>query len=126
MDFEFSSWQNISFLISPRFVIPLNLKLDLFAELAVGVVMSTSPTIITRRAGLEVDELEGQSSLSLAGGFALGSRFYLSNKMSLDIKGEFIPFLEPTFTYDFADNGETKIKQDMSQFKIKASLNWDL
>ena len=107
-------------------VLPINLKLDLFAELAVGVVMSTSPTIITRRAGLEIDELEGKNSLSLAGGFSIGSRFYLSSKMNLDIKGEYIPFLEPTFTYESADNEEIKVKQDMSQFKIKASLNWDL
>lgn len=88
--------------------------------------MSTSPTIITRRAGLEINEFEGKNSLSLAGGFAVGSRFYLSSKMSLDIKGEFLPYLEPTFTYQFNDNEEIKVEQDMSQFKIKVSLNWDL
>jgi hypothetical protein len=125
-DFEFSSWQNLALLISPRLVFPINLKLDFFAELTAGVVLSSTPSVISRRAGLEVGEIEGKNSLSLAAGFALGSRFYLSNKMSLDIKTEFIPFLEPTYTYKSADNEEIEVTQDMSQFKIKVSLNWDL
>jgi hypothetical protein len=125
-DYEFSSWQNFSLFISPRFVIPINLKLDLFAELTAGVVLSNSPTIIPRRAGLEVGEISSESSLSPAAGFAVGARFYLSRKICLDLKGEFIPFLEPTFTYQNSENEEIKVEQDMSQFKIKASLNWDL
>jgi hypothetical protein len=75
---------------------------------------------------LEIEELESNSTISLAGGFAFGSRFYLSDKLNLDIKMEFIPFLEPTFTYETADNEEIEVTQNMSQYKIKASVNWDL
>jgi len=53
----------------------------------------------------------------------MSSRFYLSNKINLYIKGEFIPFRMPTFTYASADNIETEVTQDISQSKIKASLN---
>ncbi|MCK4754692.1 MAG: hypothetical protein KAS58_05620 [Calditrichia bacterium] len=67
-----------------------------------------------------------KTSILMAGGFAFGSRFYLSDKLNLDIKMEFIPFLEPTFTYETADNEEIEVTQKMSQFKIKASVNWDL
>ncbi len=125
-NFEFSSWQNFELLVSPRFVFPLNTKFDLFAELAVGLVMSKSPTIVAKRAGLEIDELEGKNSVSLAGGFAIGARLYLSTKLCLDLKTEFIPFLNPKFTYQTLDNQETELSQDMSHFKIKATLNWDL
>ncbi len=125
-EFEFSNWENISFLISPRFVYPVTADVDLFAELTTGLVMSTSPTIIATRAGLEIEELESNSTISLAGGFAFGSRFYLSDKLNLDIKMEFIPFLEPTFTYETADNEEIEVTQNMSQYKLKASVNWDL
>ncbi len=124
--FEFGKWENISLLISPRFVYPVTADVDLFAELTTGLVMSTSPTIIATRAGLEIEELESNSTISLAGGFALGSRFYLSDKLNLDVKMEFIPFLEPTFTYETADNEELEVTQNMSQYKIKASVNWDL
>jgi hypothetical protein len=125
-DFEFSSWYNISLLISHRFVLPVNLKLDLFAELTGGVVLSLSPKIIARRAGLEIGEIDSENSLSLAAGFAVGSRLVLSRKMSLDLKAEFLPFLKPTFTYRTLDNEEIEVSQDMSQLRIKASLNWDL
>ncbi len=126
VEFEFSKWENFSFLISPRFVYPVTADVDLFTELTTGLVMSTSPTIIATRAGLEIEELESNSTISLAGGFAFGSRFYLSDKLNLDIKIEFIPFLEPTFTYETADNEEIEVTQKMSQYKIKASVNWDL
>ncbi len=124
-DFEFSNWYNISLLISPRFVLPVNLKLDLFAELTGGLVLSLSPNIIARRAGLEIGEIDSENSLSLAAGFAVGSRYVLSKKLSLDIKGEFIPLLEPTFTFTSADNEDKEYTQNMSQLRIKASLNWD-
>jgi hypothetical protein len=125
-EFEFSSWKNLSFLISPRFIYPINLQLDLFAELTGGVVMSRSPSIISRRAGLEIGEIDGENSLSLAAGFSVGFRFVLSEKMNFDLKAEFLPFLEPTFTYTFADNEKIEVTQNMNQLKIKASLNWDL
>ncbi len=126
IEFEFSNWENISFLISPRFVYPVTVDVDLFAELTTGLVMSISPTIMAIRAGLEIEELESNSTISLAGGFAFGSRFYLSDKLNLDIKMEFIPFLEPTFTYETADNEEIEVTQNMSKYKLKASVNWDL
>ena len=91
-----------------------------------GVVLSLSPKIIARRAGLEIGEIDSENSLSLAAGFAVGSRLVLSRKMSLDLKAEFLPFLEPTFTYTSTDNEKIEVTQDMSQLKIKASLNWDL
>jgi hypothetical protein len=125
-DFEFSDWQNISFLISPRFVYPVTVDVELFAELSAGLALCLSPTIIARRAGLEIAELEGNSTLALAGGGAIGSRFYLSNKLNMDLKIEIIPFLESTFTYEISDNQTEEVEQKMSQFKIKASLNWDL
>ncbi len=125
-EFEFSNWQNFAFLISPRFVLPVNLKLDLFAELTGGVVLSLSPKIIARRAGLEIGEIDSENSLSLAAGFSVGSRFVLSRKMSLDLKAEFLPFLEPTFTFTSADNEDKEYTQNMSQLRIKASLNLDL
>jgi uncharacterized membrane protein len=34
--------------------------------------------------------------------------------------------LEPTFTYTSADNEKIEVTQNMSQLRIKASLNWDL
>jgi hypothetical protein len=125
-EFEFSDWQNILFLISPRFVYPITVDVDLFAELSAGLALCISPTIIAKRAGLEITELEGSSRLALAGGGAFGSRFHLTEKLNLDIKIEFIPFLEPTFKYEIADNGSEEVKQKMSQYKSKTSVNWDL
>jgi hypothetical protein len=125
-DFEFKDWQNISFLISPRFVLPINLKFDLFAELTGGVVVSRSPKIIVRRAGLEMGELDGEWSTSLAGGFALGFRRVLSKKLSLDLKAEFLPFLDPTYIYTSPENEEIEVTQNMSQLRIKAIINLDL
>ena len=46
--------------------------------------------------------------------------------MNLDIKLEFLPFIEPTFTYTLENNEELDVTQKLSQFKIKASLNWDI
>ena len=125
-DFEFSSWENLSFLISPRFVLPITLAFELYAELTGGVVLSKSPKIIARRAGLEIGELDGENSISLAGGFAFGLRRALSRKLSFDLKAEFLPFLDPTFTYTSADNEEIEATQNMSQLRIKASLSLDL
>ena len=125
-DFEFGNWQNYSLLVSSRFVFPVNLKLDLFAELTVGLARSISPSIISKRAGLETGEIEGSKSLSLAAGFSIGSRFYLSKKLSLDIKGEYIPFLKPTYIYKTSDNWEIEVTQNMSHAKFKATLNWDM
>lgn len=125
-EYEFGSWHNWSLLISSRFVLPVNLKLDLFAELTGGVVLSRSPAIIKRRAGLEIEEIESQNSISLAAGIATGTRLYLSRKLSLDIKGEYIPYLKPNFKYPTPDNNEIEIQQNMSHFKLKASLNWDI
>jgi hypothetical protein len=125
-EYDFSSWQNISFLISPRFVLPINVRFDLFAELTGGVVLSRSPTIIARRSGLEIGEFDGENSVSLAAGFALGFRFGLSKKLSLDLKSEFLPFLEPTFIYTSPEDENIEVTQNMSQLRIKASLNLDL
>jgi len=125
-DFEFSNWQNLSFLISPRFVLPINVAFDLYAELTGGVVLTRSPKIIARRAGLEIGELDGENSISLAAGFALGFRRVLSKKLSLDLKAEFLPFLDPTFIYTSPENEEIEVTQNMSQLRIKASLNLDL
>jgi hypothetical protein len=125
-DFEFSSWQNISFLISPRFVLPITVKFDLYAELTGGVVLTRSPKIIARRAGLEIGELDGETSISLAAGFALGFRRVLSEKLSVDLKAEFLPFLDPTFTYTSPENEEIEVTQNMSQLRIKATINLDL
>jgi hypothetical protein len=125
-DFSFSNWENFMFLVSPRFVIPLTVDVDLFAELSVGFSLSRSPTIIAERAGLEIAELEGGTAFSFAGGGSFGSRFYLSDKLNLDIKLEFIPFIDPTFTYTLENNEEINVTQKMSQFKIKATVNWDL
>jgi hypothetical protein len=124
--FSFSDWDIFTFLISPRLVIPLSLDIDLFAELSLGLAMSASPTIIAERNGLEIAELEGERKVSFAGGGALGSRFYLSDKMNLDIKFEILPFIEPTFTYTLQNNQELDVTHKLSQFKIKTSLNWDL
>jgi len=125
-DLIFDDWENISFLISPRLVYPVTLDIDLFVELSAGVALCTSPTIFAERSGLEIAELEGSRTFSLAAGGAFGSRFYLSDKLNLDIKLEFLPLLEPTFTYTLANDEEFDVSQNMSQFKIKASLNWDL
>jgi hypothetical protein len=125
-EYDFSSWQNISFLISPRFVLPINVKFELFAELTGGVVLSRSPTIIARRSGLEIGEFDGENSVSLAAGFALGFRFGLSKKLSLDLKSEYLPFLEPTFTYVSPEDDKIEVTQKMSQLRVKASLNLDL
>ena len=125
-DFEFSSWQNISFLISPRFVLPITVKFDLYAELTGGVVLTRSPKIIARRAGLEIGELDGERSLSLAAGFALGFRRVLSEKLSVDLKAEFLPFLDPTYIYTSPQNEEIEVIQNMSQLRIKATLNLDI
>jgi len=125
-EFEFSDWENFSFLISPRFVLPLTSDLDLFAELTAGVALVKSPTIIAKRAGLEIAELEGASSFSLAGGFAFGSRFYLTDKFNLDIKLEFVPWLEPTFNIESEYTEDIELTQSMSQYKIKATANWEL
>jgi hypothetical protein len=46
--------------------------------------------------------------------------------LNLDIKLEFIPFIDPTFTYTLENNEEINVTQNMSQFKIKATVNWDL
>jgi hypothetical protein len=125
-DFEFGDWGNLSLLISPRFVLPVAQDLELFTEFAMGVALSNSPTIIAKRAGLEIAELESVNSFSFAGGFALGSRFYLTDKFNLDIKLEFIPWLEPTFKYQSEYFDEVELTQSMSQYKIKASANWEL
>jgi hypothetical protein len=124
--FSFSDWDNFTFLISPRLMIPLSLDIELFTEISVGIAMSTSPTIIAERNGLEISELEGGRTVSLAAGGAVGSRFYLSDKLNLDIKLELLPWIEPTFTYTFDNNEELDVTQKLSQFKFKASLNWDL
>ena len=125
-EFEFSTWQNFALLISPRFILPINLRLELFAELNAGLVLSRSPTIVLKMAGLEFAEISSENSLSLAAGFSVGSRFVLSRKMSIDLKAEFLPFLEPKFTYKSADNQEIEVTQNMSQLKIKATLNLDI
>ena len=125
-EFEFGNWENISFLISPRIVLPLTIDLDLFAEMTTGFALVTSPTIIAKRAGLEIAELEGTSTFSLVGGFALGSRIYLTDKFNLDVKTEFIPWNEPTFNIENEYSDNLDLKQSMSQFKIKATANWKL
>ena len=125
-DFEFNDWQYINILISPRFVLPINLELDLFAELTGGLVVTRSPKIIARRNGLEIGEVEGEWSMSLAAGFALGLRRVLSKKLSVDLKAEFLPFVDPTYTYITPKNEEIKFTQNMSQLRIKAIINFDL
>ncbi len=72
-DFTFSDWESFTFLISPRFVYPLSEDIDLFTELSVGFALSASPTIIAERSGLEIAEIEGSRTLSLAAGGAIGS-----------------------------------------------------
>jgi hypothetical protein len=124
--FEFKDWQYISFLISPRFVLPISLELDLFAELGGGLVVTRSPKIIAKRNGLEIGEVKGEWSISLAGGFAFGLRKVLSKKLSVDLKAEFLPFVDPTYTYITANNEEIKFTQNMSQLRIKAIINFDL
>jgi hypothetical protein len=94
--------------------------------LTAGFAYVTSPTIIVKRAGLKIAEVPSKSTISLAGGFALGARFYLTDKFNLDIKTEFLPWLEPTFEIDSEYTGEIEIKQKMGQFKIKATANWEL
>ena len=102
------------------------MDLDLFAELTTGISLARSPTIIATRAGLEIAQLEAGSTITLAGGFALGSRFYFTDKFNLDIKTEFIPWLEPTFEIDSEYSGKVEFTQRMSQFKIKTTANWEL
>jgi hypothetical protein len=106
--------------------LPLSVDLDLFAELTAGFAYVTSPTIIAYRAGLEIAELQGESTISLAGGFAFGARFYLTDMINLDTKTEFLPWLEPTFKFNTEYTGEVEVTQRMSQFKIKATANWEL
>jgi len=124
--FKFSNWENISFLISPRLVFPVSYEVDLFTELAFGLAFLKSPTIIAERSGLEIAELDGGSTISLVGGFSFGSRFYLTDKLNLDLKLEFLPWLKPTFTYEPDNQENIEITQSMSQWKIKATANWDL
>jgi hypothetical protein len=113
-------------MISPRFVFPVSVDVDIFTELSAGLAFCLSPTIIQKIGGLETGELEGSSKLALFGGGAVGSRFYLTEKMNLDIKIEFIPFLNPTFSYEFDDKTTREIKQNMSHYKMTAVVNWAL
>ena len=75
---------------------------------------------------MEIGELDGEMSLSLAAVFALGFRRVLSEKLSVDLKVEFLPFLDPTFTYTSPENEEIEVTQNMSQLRIKATINLDL
>lgn len=124
MKFEFGDWDIFSLSVSPRFAVNLNRDIDLFAELMGGISLSTSPVIRIKEAGIEIYEIKSVSAFSFFGGFSAGSRFYLTDKLNLDIKLEFTPFMESTFKYITLLDKEIEVSYQLSHFQIKGSLFW--
>jgi opacity protein-like surface antigen len=124
--FEFYNWEIFSFLASPRFVYPVTEDAELFAELSLGVAMSRTTQVIIKRAGVEVREIEAATDFSFMGGIGAGSRFYLSDKMNLDLKLEYFPLPKSTYTIEDQNNIEYTTTQKLSQVRIKVTANWDI
>ncbi len=126
LEFEFRNWEIFSFLVSPRYVYPLIEDAELFVDLSVGVAYSKTSEVIIKRAGVEVKEIEAATDLSFMGGIGVGSRFYLSDKMNLDIKLEYFPSPNSTFTTNDFNNNEYVTSQKQSQLRLKVTANWDI
>lgn len=124
--FEFKNWEIYSLLISPRFVYPLNKEMELFAELSIGAALSNTARVLIKRAGVEVGEIDPATDFSFMAGIGAGSRFYLSDKMNLDLKVEYLPLPKPTFTTNDPDNHPYVRTQKLSQVRIKVTANWDI
>lgn len=124
--FEFKYWEIYSLLISPRFVYPLNKEMELFAELSIGAALSNTARVLIKRAGVEVGEIDPATDISFMAGIGAGSRFYLSDKMNLDLKVEYLPLPKPTFTTNDPDNHPYVRTQKLSQVRIKVTANWDI
>jgi hypothetical protein len=75
---------------------------------------------------VEVDEIEPSTDISFMTGVGAGARFYLSDKLNLDLKGEYFSSPKASYIATDLDNIEYEFTQSWNQFRIKASLNWDI